>query len=153
MESKSIMPVKSKKIGRVLTTASEMRAVARAARIREKTATKIVSVTYDRRHDSVSVTLSTEAVLTVPKSSILGFARAKWPGRADIEITPGREGLWSESVDDGVLLEQLLIIAAGEQTLGTIGARINASKKSPARAAASRANGLKGGRPQKKSAA
>jgi hypothetical protein len=67
-------------------------------------------------------------------------------------VTPGNEGLWSEAVDDGVLLEQLLVLAAGEVTLGTIGARLNAEKKSLARAAASRANGAKGGRPRKTAA-
>jgi len=57
--------------------------------------------------------------------------------------------LWSDLADDGVLLELLLIIVAGKEMLGTIGARINASKKSAARAAASRKNGIKGGRPRK----
>jgi hypothetical protein len=70
----------------------------------------------------------------------------------DLSITPGGEGLWSDTVDDGVLLEQLLVLAAGEAILATIGARINASKKSPARAAASRSNGAKGGRPRKSAA-
>jgi hypothetical protein len=52
-------------------------------------------------------------------------------------------------MDDGVLLEQLLVIAAGQQILGVIGARINGSRKSEARATASRLNGVKGGRPPK----
>uniref|UniRef100_E6Q5Y5 Uncharacterized protein n=1 Tax=mine drainage metagenome TaxID=410659 RepID=E6Q5Y5_9ZZZZ len=38
-----------------------------------------------------------------------------------------------------MLLEQLLVVAAGEATLGRIGARINAAKKSPARAVPPRA--------------
>jgi hypothetical protein len=132
---------------RILTTASQLRTAVAAARKRERTATKIRAVRYDPDHDVVVVDLSTGATLTVRRLAIPGFARTK--ALADIAIAPGNEGLWSEAADDGVLLEQLLVAAAGAATLGTIGARINAAKKSPARAAASRANGTKGGRPRK----
>ena len=88
----------------------------------------------------------------VPRKKVPGFAKATPRGLMDLAITPGGEGLWSDSVDDGVLLEQMLALAVGEMTLGTIGARINAAKKSPARAAASRANGAKGGRPRRPAA-
>jgi hypothetical protein len=98
----------------------------------------------------IRVDLSTGATLSVPRRSILGFAKAKPSQLADLEIMPARETLWSETVDDGVLLDQLIAIAVGEQTLGELGGQINGSKKSEARAAASRLNGVKGGRPRKK---
>lgn len=88
----------------------------------------------------------------MPRHGIPGFASASIQGLADVAITPGGEGLWSDTVDDGVLLEQLLILAAGELTLGTIGARLNAAKESSACAAASRIDGTKGGRPRKSAA-
>lgn len=138
-----------KKKARVQATDDEMRAAIKAARARERAATKIKTVRYDRRGDSVVVMLSTGAALTVPRKRIAGFARAMPRALSDLSITPGGEGVWSDMVDDGVLLEQMLVLAAGEVTIGTIGARINAAKKSPARAAASRANGAKGGRPRK----
>jgi hypothetical protein len=140
-----------KKSGRVLTTDAEMREARRISREWDKFATKIVAATYDRRQDMIRVDLSTGATLSVPRGAILGFAQAKPSQLTDLEICFGHEGLWSDPVDDGVLLEQLIVIAAGEQLIGFLGARINASKKSPARASASRANGLKGGRPRKKS--
>jgi hypothetical protein len=136
----------------ILTTTAEMRTAVKSARARERTATKINAARYDRRSDAVIATLSTGATLTVPRHAVPGFAKVSPRRLLDLAITPGGEGLWSDSVDDGVLLEQLLVQAAGEATLGTIGARINASKKSPARAAASRANGVKGGRPRKSAA-
>jgi len=82
------------------------------------------------------------------RKKVPAFTNAAPRNLADLTITPGGEGLWSDSSDDGVLLEQMLVLAAGEATLGTIGARINASKRTPARATASRANGTKGGRPR-----
>jgi hypothetical protein len=142
----------TQKRGRILTTATEMRDAIKSARRRERTATKIRAAHYDRRNDTIVASLSTGATLTVPRPAILGFAKASARDLTDIEITPGAEGLWSETIDDGVLLEQLLILAAGEAMLGTIGARINAARKSPARAAASRVNGTKGGRPRKSAA-
>ncbi len=127
----------------------EIREHIRIGREWDKVATKIVAATYARRSDMIRVDLSSGCMLSVPRSKILGFAKAKPNQLADLEIMPGRETLWSEAVDDGVTLEQLVIIAAGEPILGDIGARINGSKKSPARAAASRLNGVKGGRPRK----
>jgi hypothetical protein len=142
------MNTKIKKRGRILTTATQMRDAAKAARQRERIATKIHGVRYDTDRDTIVAELSTGATLIVPRRAIPGFAQSSPQALADVAITPGNEGLWSDAVDDGVQLEQLLVLAAGEATLGTIGARINASKKSPARAAASRANGTKGGRPR-----
>ena len=142
----------AKKKALVQTTDSEMREAIKSARARERTATKITSASYDRGVDTIVAALSTGAVLIVPRKKVPGFAKAAPRHLADVSITPGAEGLWSDSVDDGVLLEQLLVLAAGESTLGTIGARINAAKRSPARAAASRVNGGKGGRPKRTAA-
>jgi hypothetical protein len=134
---------------RILTTEAEMAKAVAGARRREKRATKIRRARYDRKRDVVIAELSTGSTLTVPRRIIPGFAGVRTAALGDLEITSGREGLWSETADDGVLLEQLVVLAAGEAMVGTIGARINATKKSPARAAASRANGAKGGRPRK----
>jgi hypothetical protein len=153
LESEStVIKATDKKRGRILTTAAEMRRAVTDARRRERTATKIRTARYDADRDKIVADLSTGVTLTVPRRAVLAFAKAPRRDLVDVAITPGGEGLWSDAVDDGVLLEQLLILTAGEATLGTIGARINASKKSPARAAASRANGTKGGRPRKTAA-
>jgi hypothetical protein len=146
------MTTSTKTRGRILTTADEMRGATKAARARERIATKIHTARYDPDDDAIVAVLSTRATLSVPRGVIPGFAKRSPKILTDVAITPGREGLWSDAADDGVLLEQLLVLAAGEATLGTIGARINASKKSAARAAASRANGTKGGRPRKSAA-
>ncbi|MHB1552204.1 MAG: DUF2442 domain-containing protein [Vulcanimicrobiaceae bacterium] len=140
------------KRGRILTTAIEMSNAVKAARQRERTATKIRAARYDGSCDVIVADLSTGARLIVPRRAIPGFAKASPQRLSDVAITPGGEGLWSDAVDDGALLEQLLVSATGEAMLGAIGARINAAKRSPARATASRANGAKGGRPRKSAA-
>lgn len=145
------MTTKTRKT-RILTTVAEMRAAVKSVRERERTATKIKAARYDSRRDAIVAELSTGATITVPRRIVPGFAKVMARKLGDLSITPGGEGLWSDSIDDGVLLEQMLVLAGGESMIGTIGARINAARKSPARAAASRANGAKGGRPRKSAA-
>lgn len=137
------------KRGRILTTSAEMRAASRRAREREKTATKIRAARYDAERDAVVVELSTGATLGVPRTKIAGFRRADPAALADLAINPGAESLWSDTIDDGVLLEQLLEIAAGTHTIVALSGSIGGRVRSAARAAASRRNGSKGGRPRK----
>ncbi|HEX3465979.1 MAG TPA: hypothetical protein VHS78_18165 [Candidatus Elarobacter sp.] len=136
-----------KRKGRILTTAAEMKRAARAALEREATATKILHVRYERRRDALSVDLSTGVSLVVPRVLIPGFAKAPPSAVADVAIDPGSESLWSDTVDDGVLLEQLVEIAAGDELLQVLGGRIAGRRRSVAKANAARANGAKGGRP------
>jgi hypothetical protein len=138
---------RTKKRGRVLTTASEIQQVAREAREREKTATKILAARYDGERDSIAVDLSTGATVVIPRSAIPGFKRVVPGELTDLSVNPGAESLWSDSADDGVLLEQLLEIAAGTELLKVAGGRISGRHRSVAKAEASRANGAKGGRP------
>lgn len=136
--------------GRILTTAAEMQRAERESREREKTATKIRRARYDTKRDLVIVELSTGATLMIERARIAGFAKASPAALADLAVNPGAESLWSETVDDGVLLEQLIEIAAGTEFLKVFGGRISGRRRSPAKAAAARKNGAKGGRPRKK---
>jgi hypothetical protein len=153
LESESTVLKKNKYIGDgILTTEAELSELVKAGRLREKTATKIREARYDRRLDSIVTVLSTGSTLTVPRALIPGFAKAAAAALRDLAISSERESLWSDTIDDGVLLEQLVVLAVGKELIGELGGSINASKRSPARAAASRANGHKGGRPRKTAA-
>lgn len=133
--------------GRILTTEAELKRAARDARAREKYATKIRKVCYDPATDAVVSELSTGVTLSVPRRLIPGFAHAPASALADLEINPGHESLWSQTADDGVLLEQLIAVAAGDELLELLGGRISGRRRSVAKARASRVNGAKGGRP------
>ena len=147
LESESAAMTLTKSKGRVLTSTAEMQRAARDAREREKSATKILAVRYDTRRDAIIADLSTGATLIVPRRLVAGFANAAPRTLSDIAINPGGESIWSDAADDGVLLEQLLEIAAGSDFLKVLGARISGRKRSLVKAEASRANGAKGGRP------
>lgn len=128
-------------------TDSEINALLRASRERRKTATSILSTRYDAKTDTIVVHLSTGVALIVPRKKIAGFAEAAPSDLTDLKIDVDAESLWSDAVDDGVLLEQLIEITAGSEDLAAFSARVLGRRKTPARAAASRANGKKGGRP------
>lgn len=133
-------------------TDAHIDAAIEAARKRESVTTKIVGARYDAEHDALVTDLSTGSTLIVPRHAIAGFAQADPASLADVTINPGAESLWSDTVDDGVLLDQLLEIAAGSEHIKTLGGRISGRARTPAKAAAARANGAKGGRPRKKTA-
>ena len=86
----------------------------------------------DRNAKKIVAELSVSAP-SVPRRAIPGFAQASPVALVDIATTPGDEGLWSDAVDKGVLLEQVLVLAIGEATPGTTRARVNAKTKSRGR--------------------
>lgn len=58
------------KHGKILTTSEEIRKASADARRRERTATKIRSVRYDRASDTVVANLSTGCSVVVPRRKI-----------------------------------------------------------------------------------
>ena len=128
---------------------SDIDALLRASRNGRKRATTILAARYDAKSDMLTVKLSTGVALIVPRKKIAGFAKAAPSDLSDLTIDVGAESLWSDTVDDGVLLEQLIEITAGSEDLAAFSGRVLGRRKTPARAAASRANGKKGGRPRK----
>ena len=107
-----------------------------------------ISARYDRRRARVIVELSTGVQLAIPVDRLEGLAGAAADALADIEISPAGLGLHWPQLDADVYLPALLQGMFGSRTwmaaqLGSAGGQA----RSPAKAAAARANGRKGGRP------
>jgi len=112
-----------------------------------------VAARYDRRMSRIVVSLNTGVQVTFPPNVAEGLAGASPDDLADIEISPAGLGLHWPKLDADVYVPALLQGVFGSkrwmaQQLGAAGGRV----RSPAKAAASRANGRKGGRPRKKAA-
>jgi len=84
-----------------------------------------------------------------PVAAIPEFAMASARQLAVVEVCPGGSGLHWEELDADLSVSGLLLSALGRSQKLTELARIAGSTKSPAKGAASRANGVKGGRPRK----
>lgn len=107
-----------------------------------------LSARYDRRRARVIVELSTGVQLAIPADRLEGLAGAAADALADIEISPAGLGLHWPQLDADIYLPALLQGVFGSRTwmaaqLGSAGGQA----RSPAKAAAARANGRKGGRP------
>ena len=131
-----------------ITEQEFQRAEKRTQALRQKA--QAVAARYDRRRARVVVTLSTGLELAFPVDLIEGLAGAPPADLAVIEITPAGLGLHWPTLDADVYLPALLEGVFGTRNwmaaqLGAVGGRA----RSEAKAASSRANGRKGGRPRK----
>jgi hypothetical protein len=95
------------------------------------------------------VDLVSGASCMVPVNLIEGLARAPVEAVREVEVSPGGEALHWEALDVDLAVPALLMGAFGTGTwmreLGRRGGR----RTSPAKAAAARRNGRKGGRPRR----
>ena len=110
-----------------------------------------VAARYDAPSWRLVVSLHNGVELAVPTHLVEGLAGADPADLAEIEITPAGLGLHWPRLDADVYVPGLMAGALGSRTwmaqqLGTQGGRAS----TPAKAAAARANGAKGGRPRKR---
>jgi hypothetical protein len=106
------------------------------------------AVIYDRRSDAVVVTMRSGAVATIPRALIPVVAEAHPDAAEDVDLSPMGSSLRFPSLDADVAVQGLIRRVFGINEAN----RLAGATKSKARAAASRSNGLKGGRPRVKSA-
>lgn len=109
-----------------------------------------ISARYDRRRGRVIVAIHTGVEMTFPTRLVEGLANAPDDKLADIEISPAGLGLHWPQLDADLYVPALLQGVFGSKRwmasqLGAQGGRA----RTPAKAAAARANGSKGGRPRK----
>ena len=126
--------------------AANKRAVARLA----KTPTAI-GARYDRRSGRVVIDLSTGFSIAFKPHDAQGLEEAKLEQLAKIEISPSGFGLHFPDLDADLYLPRLLEGVFGSRKwiasqLGKTGGRATSAAKT----AASRSNGKRGGRPEKK---
>jgi hypothetical protein len=110
----------------------------------------VVSARYDPRRSRVVIGLNTGVQVTFPVQLAEGLAGAVPDDLADIEISPTGLGLYWPRLDADVYVPALLQGVFGSKRwmarqLGASGG----TARTEAKAAASRKNGCKGGRPRK----
>ena len=115
----------------------------RTARANEPRA---AAATYDHKHDRVVVDLTNGCTFAFPPRLAQGLQRATAAQLAAVELLGAGYGLHWEELDVDLAVPDLL---AGLFGTHSYMARRAGQARSDAKAAASRANGAKGGRPRK----
>ena len=123
---------------------------ARAHSAREwKEGRRATSARYDRPTGRIVMELRNGYLYGFPTISIPELAKASAKQLAAVEVSPGGFGLHWEELDADLSVSGLLLSSLGRKEKLTELARLAGRTKTPAKAAASRANGAKGGRPRK----
>ena len=127
-------------------TEAQFAAAEERGRIARETEPRAVSARYDAKSQRIVVELTSGATFAFPPALVQGLCDASPEDLAEIEISPIGFGLHWPRLD-----EDYRVVGLMNGIFGT--AKWMAAKAgratSPAKAAAARANGAKGGRPRK----
>lgn len=109
-----------------------------------------VTVRFDRATERIVVDFVNGATFLVPARALEGLENATIDELAEVELL-GETGLHWESLDVDYTIQGLMAGIFGSRTFMDAQRR-GGQSRSPAKVAASRANGAKGGRPRKSEA-
>lgn len=110
---------------------------------------RAVAAYYDRPTGRVMMELTSGFVFGFPAKAIPALAGASPTQLAAVELSPGGSGLHWEALDADLSVPGLLLSSIGRAERLSELARLAGRATSPAKTAAARANGAKGGRPPK----
>jgi hypothetical protein len=110
----------------------------------------VIHARYDRVADTLDLTLRAGIVVRLPRSRISELATATPRQVGRVEVQPGGDGISFQSIDVDIYVPGLLADELGPMFARALGRR-SRGRTTPKKAAASRRNGQRGGRPKKSS--
>jgi hypothetical protein len=122
------------------------------ARQADATEPRAISANYDTTSERIVVELSNGATVAIPSVLCQGIADASPKEISKVKITPAGRGLHWEKLDVDLSLLELIRGVYGTRAWMTELGKLGGSSTSPAKSAAARANGTKGGRPRQMAA-
>jgi Protein of unknown function (DUF2442) len=120
-----------------------------AGELADQTEPRARSVVYDQAQDVVLIYLQTDVFVGIPRQLLQGLENATAGDLADFWLSSNGDALHWETLNASFSIPGLVAGVFGtKQWMATVG-RKGGQAKTPAKTAASRANGKKGGRPRK----
>ena len=127
-------------------TDEEIGAARQRGRVEEETEPRARSARYDRKTGRIVVELKNDCIFAFPARRAQGLENATDDELAEVEVLGLGYGLHWERLNEDHAVPALLAGIFGTRTyMASLAGRAT----SPAKAAAARANGAKGGRPRK----
>lgn len=145
--------MKTKTKARVVTTDAEIDAAIAQANIYEMYRPKAVAAAYRAKDDTFAIKLATGVELAIPRRLLQGLADADPRLVAKVEIDDHGSALHWEALDVDHYVPGLIDGVFGTRKWMSECGKIGGLAKTPAKRAAARANGRKGGRPRKRAVA
>jgi hypothetical protein len=110
----------------------------------------VVDARYDAERDAVQLTFRSGGSMTIPRGVIPDLDRAPHSALGAITISPAGDALSWRSLDVDVSVPGLIELAFGTRLFAASTGRRGGRRKSKAKAAAAKINGVKGGRPRRR---
>lgn len=109
----------------------------------------VTGARYNERQDAVELTFGGGGVMTVPRELIPGLEDASATTLAVVTVSPDGDAISWRALDVDIYVPGLVQQAFGRRLFAASTGREGGRRTSRAKAAAAKANGLKGGRPPK----
>jgi hypothetical protein len=113
---------------------------------------RVIDAQYDAANDEVAIRFENGARMAFPRHLLEGLAAASTEQLRDIEIAGPGTGLYWPQLDVGHYVRGLIDGVFGTRRWMQELGRRGGAMKTPAKSAAARKNGKKGGRPKKSAA-
>jgi len=106
---------------------------------------------YDREHRRIVVVLTNHASLVIPVELVPPLRKASDQDLSDIGVGPAGVGLRWERLDADLTVASLARLALGSSVLMRAAGAVGGAARTAAKVDAARRNGLRGGRPRRRS--
>ena len=110
----------------------------------------VVEARYDSDRDLIDLKFGGGGSMAIPRKVVPGLQRASVSKIGSIVVSPAGDALSWPSLDVDVYVPGLVERAFGSRLLAAATGRRGGQRRSKAKAAAAKANGVKGGRPRKR---
>lgn len=110
------------------------------------------AVRYDAGQDALAITLASGLVVGVPRRQVAALVGLAPDMLASMALSPAGTGIDIDGADVSLSVDGLIRPLLPDAVIRRWAARLSGAARSPAKAAAARRNGRKGGRPRKKRA-
>ena len=135
------------------TTEAELESAIKAGRRRRDHERRAASVRYDMKKDVIRIDLTDGVVVSLPRKMVEEFRSVPAEDMNELRISPAGYGIRLDTHDINISVHGLIAALVRPADMAASLGRLGGAARSDKKIESARANGAKGGRPKKESAA